>query len=444
MAAIKFGTDGVRGRAHDVITTAHAFLIGRAAADVFGGTHAVIGRDTRESGPTFSAALAAGLAEGGVQALDLGVAPTPAVAYVARERASIGVVVSASHNPWQDNGIKLFAVDGSKLSDAEQLAVETRLSELSDATSPSTASPDHLVTDLEPIESEVGAWVASIRSSIDVDLSGLKVVVDCANGAASYVVAPALADLGAEVVAIFNEPDGRNINEGCGSTHPQVLAERVVSEQADLGLALDGDADRLLAVDADGAVVDGDHLMAMLAIDMAERGVLADSRLVVTVMSNLGLLQAMRRANITVEVTPVGDRNVLIALEQLDANFGGEQSGHLIFADHAGTGDGALSGIQLMALLKRSGRTLADLASSAMVSFPQVLQNVAVAEKMPDIAHKIADEITQVESRLGDDGRVLVRASGTERVVRVMVEAADADVAQAMCDELCEAVRACV
>ena len=438
MAAITFGTDGVRGRAHDVITTSHAFLIGRAAADVFAGSHAVIGRDTRESGPAFCAALAAGLAAGGVEAMDLGVAPTPAVAFVARQRSAIGVVVSASHNPWHDNGIKLFAIDGSKLSDAEQSAVETRLAELAE----SDAAADSAPVSLTPIQTEIGQWISSVQASIDGDLTGLSVVIDCANGAASHVVAPVIADLGASVTAIFNEPDGRNINDGCGSTHPEQLAEHVVAVGADLGLALDGDADRLLAVDGTGAVIDGDHLMAMLAIDMNERGVLADSRLIVTVMSNLGLLRSMERANITVEVTPVGDRNVLIALERLNATFGGEQSGHLIFADHAGTGDGVLSAVQLLDLIKRSGRTLNELAAASMTSYPQVLKNVAVVEKMPRIADQIRDAITHAESKLGADGRVLVRASGTERVVRVMVEAADADLAQSVCDALCDAVRA--
>jgi phosphoglucosamine mutase len=435
VAAIKFGTDGVRGRAFDEVSLADAFLIGRAAADVFGGASAVIGRDTRESGPALSAAVAAGLAAGGVEAFDLGVAPTPAVAYVAGQRGAIGVVVSASHNPWYDNGIKLFSALGSKLSDADQAAVEVRLAELSAVDVPGGSAGD-----IASIQSEVGAWVAAVKNTIDVDLNGIHVVVDCANGAASHVVAPALADLGAQVTALFNQPDGRNINEACGSTHLEFLAQAVVTAGADVGLGLDGDADRLLAVDHQGTVVDGDQLMAMLAVDMNDRGVLAGSQLVVTVMSNLGLLRAMDTAGVHVEVTPVGDRNVLMALDRLGANLGGEQSGHLIFSDHGGTGDGFLSGVQVLALMKRSGQTLASLVGAAMTTFPQVLQNITVSEKMPNIADRIRTEIAGVEARLGDQGRVLVRASGTEPVVRVMVEAADADLAQSLCDELCVAV----
>jgi phosphoglucosamine mutase len=420
--------------------------MGRAAADVFGGTEAVVGRDTRESGPALTAALAAGLAAGGIDTLDLGVAPTPAIAFVAGQRHAVGVVVSASHNPWFDNGIKLFSPQGSKLSDADQAAVEARLIEL-DATaatfeSPAIdESPGDLLSRLTSIQGEVGDWVRVVCGSIDVDLSGIHVVVDCANGAASHVVAPALADLGAQVTALYNQPDGRNINEACGSTHPKGLAQAVVDASADIGLALDGDADRLLAVDHRGILVDGDQIMAMLALDMDRRGLLAGSQLVVTVMSNLGLLRSMDTAGIAVEVTPVGDRNVLIALDRLGANFGGEQSGHLIFTDHGGTGDGFLSGVQLLALMTRTDNSLRDLAATAMVVFPQVLQNVAVTEKMPDIAQRLSVEIAAVENRLGDQGRVLVRASGTEPVIRVMVEAEDRALAQIACEKLCAAVQ---
>jgi len=438
MATIKFGTDGVRGRAYQDVSLADAFLIGRAAADVFGGTHAVVGRDTRESGPALTSALAAGLAAGGVTTYDLGVAPTPAIAFVAGERSAVGAVVSASHNPWFDNGIKLFGPDGSKLSDADQAAVEARLSALeSPAAALIEASSDQV---LEPIESDVGHWVRQVQSSTEIDLDGLHVVVDCANGAASHVAAPALADLGAQVTALFNQPNGRNINESCGSTHPQALADAVVAARADIGLALDGDADRLLAVDHAGAVIDGDQIMAMLALDMQARGLLAESRLVVTVMSNLGLLRAMEAAGIAVEVTPVGDRNVLIALDRLQASLGGEQSGHLIFTQYGGTGDGLLTGVQLLSLMARTGKTLHEHAETAMVVFPQVLQNVRVTAKMPDIAERLAVDIALVEARLGDQGRVLVRPSGTEPVIRVMVEAADMEQAQTACDELCAAV----
>lgn len=425
----------MRGRAYEHVTLADAYLIGRAAAQVLGGTSAVLGRDTRESGPDLTQAVGAGLEAGGVVPLDVGVVPTPAVAVVAKQRDAIGVVISASHNPWYDNGIKLFSRAGTKLSDDQQAAVEQALAI---AEAPSELVPTRRA---DSIQRDVGDWVAMVAGSIDVSLSGLSVVLDCANGAASHVAAPALADLGADVTVLFNSPNGRNINADCGSTHPQALAAEVVATGADLGLALDGDADRLLAIDAAGAVVNGDQIMAMLARDMDRRGVLAGRRLVVTVMSNLGLLRSMREAGIEVETTPVGDRNVLIALDELDASFGGEQSGHLIFADHVKTGDGLLSGVQLLALVKRSGDSLADLAASAMTSFPQVLKNVAVAEQMPDVADRVGAAIASVEQALGDDGRVLVRASGTESVVRVMVEAADASTAEQACNELCDAVR---
>ncbi|MFB0901799.1 MAG: phosphoglucosamine mutase, partial [Acidimicrobiales bacterium] len=384
MATIKFGTDGVRGRVFEELSLADAFLIGRAAADVFGGTEAVVGRDTRESGPALTAALAAGLATGGVNSLDLGVAPTPAIAFVAGQHSAVGAVVSASHNPWYDNGIKLFSPQGSKLSDADQAAIEARLAELDATAATFESQDDDILPGLTSIQDEIGDWVRVVRGSVDVDLAGLHVVVDCANGSASHVVPPALADSGVQVTALYNRPDGRNINEACGSTHPQSLAQAVVATGADVGLALDGDADRLLAVDHHGRIVDGDQIMAMLALDMDRRGMLAGSQLVVTVMSNLGLLRAMDAAEIAVEVTPVGDRNVLMALDRLGANLGGEQSGHLIFTDHGGTGDGFLSGMQLLALMKRSDRSLHDLARAAMVVFPQVLQNVGVTAKMPD------------------------------------------------------------
>lgn len=436
VVAIRFGTDGVRGRVFDQLSLEHAFLIGRAAAEVLASPHAVIGRDTRESGPALTAAVAAGLASGGTEPLDLGVAPTPAVAFTAGRREAIGVVVSASHNPWHDNGIKLFSPLGSKLGDAAQAAIERELAALEGSDDP----PVEGDRPLPSIQSDLGRWVTAVQGSIDVGLDGLRVVVDCANGAASHVVPPALADLGAHVTALFTEPDGRNINDGCGSTHPAALARAVLEQGAHIGLALDGDADRLLAVDERGELVDGDRIMAMLATDMHDRGELPGPRLVVTVMSNLGLLRAMQHAGIAVEVTPVGDRNVLIALERLGATFGGEQSGHLIFAEHAGTGDGFLSAVQLLGLLRRSGRPFGELASQAMTVFPQVLRNVAVDTTMPDIAHRIAADIEAVERRLGADGRVLVRASGTEPVVRVMVEAADVAVAEAACTELCAAV----
>ena len=440
MAAIRFGTDGVRGRAFTELTESDAFRIGLAAAQVFGPGDAVVGRDTRESGPALVEAVAAGLVAGGSRPFDLGVAPTPAVAYVAGVRSCVGVMVSASHNPWYDNGIKLFSSEGSKLSDEQQAAVEAQLNvdpEHAWSAGPRTSAAGSPVS----IQSDVGRWVRAIADSIDSDLAGLRVVIDCANGAASHVAGPALADLGAEVTTLFAVPDGRNINEKCGSTHPEALAKAVLDQGADLGLALDGDADRLLAVDHRGEVVDGDHLMAMLALDMNQRGVLAGSRLVVTVMSNLGLQRAMEAAGIGVEVTPVGDRHVLMAMERLSANLGGEQSGHVIFTDLGGTGDGLLTGMQVMGLIHRRRQSLAELAAAAMTRFPQVLQNVTVGAPITDLSRRLAADIAKANEYLGTNGRVLVRPSGTEPVVRVMVEAGDEDTATRVCDELCEAVK---
>ena len=436
MAAPRFGTDGIRGRAFDELSTDLAFAIGRAAASVLGGSDAVIGADTRESGPALRDAIAAGLIAGGVRPLDLGVAPTPAVAFTAAARGAIGVMISASHNAWHDNGIKLFSSTGSKLSDDEQAAIEAELADAALATPPALDGP------LASIQPDVGAWVDEVVASARGRLDGLTVVVDAANGAASHVVAPALADLGADVTVLFNTPDGRNINDACGSTHPEALAAAVVERGADVGIALDGDADRLLCVDHAGRVINGDHLMAIIATDLRRRGALSDDVVVVTVMSNLGFHKAMEAAGVTVEVTPVGDRHILDALSVNGWSFGGEQSGHLIFRDLAVTGDGFLSAVQLLSVLADTGTPLAELADAAMTSFPQVLRNVRIAERVADPTVAIADDIAAAEAELGDHGRVLIRASGTEPVIRVMVEAAtDAD-AERICAQLCEAVTA--
>ena len=403
---------------------------------MLGGTEAVIGADTRESGPALRDAIAAGLIAGGVRPLDLGVAPTPAVAFTAAARGATGVMISASHNAWHDNGIKLFSSAGSKLSDDEQTAIEALL-----ADDPLAAVPE-LTESVASIQPEIGAWVADVVGTAHGRLAGLTVVLDTANGAASHVVAPALADLGADVTVLFNTPDGRNINEACGSTHPEALAAAVVERGADVGIALDGDADRLLCVDQAGRVIDGDHLMAIVAGHLRRHGALNDDVVVVTVMSNLGFHKAMEAAGVRVEVTPVGDRHILEALSANGWSFGGEQSGHLIFRDLAVTGDGFLSAVQLLSVLAETGQPLAELADAAMTSFPQVLRNVRIAERVADPTAAIAADIAAAEAELGDAGRVLIRASGTEPVIRVMVEAAtDAD-AERICDQLCEAVSA--
>lgn len=422
---MRFGTDGVRGRAHDELTLAFATQIGAAAARQFAADQAVIGCDTRESSHEFTRAIAAGFAVAGVTPIDLGVVPTPAVAHLAARRGAIGAMISASHNPWFDNGIKLFTPTGSKLSDAEQHAIETALARPGPSTGAGgPVSDPQIDPGIESGQRWVADWVDHVKATAPVRLDGLSVVVDAANGAASHVVAPALADLGAQVNAIANRPDGRNINDGCGSTDPALLARSVVETGADLGIALDGDADRLVAVDHRGQIVDGDRIMAILAVDMSDRAVLSDDTVVVTVMSNLGFHKAMAEAGIAVHVTQVGDRHVLEALGDNGWSFGGEQSGHLIFADLAETGDGFMSAVQLMSVLVRRGASLAEVADAAMTRFPQVLTNVTVSQRVEDPASDLTEEIARVESELGDTGRVLLRASGTEPVIRVMVEAA--------------------
>lgn len=437
MADIRFGTDGIRGHAGTDLTVDVARRLGSAAARVLDTDTFVVGRDTRESGPDLLAGLADGFAAAGGATVDLGVVPTPAVAWVAGDHGVGGAMISASHNPWQDNGIKLFGPRGRKLSDDQQTAIEALLNG-SDATVATTVATTPAAT--PEIAANAAGWQTSVEQSTDVRFDGMRVVVDAANGAASDFGAAILASLGADVVAMFDKPDGRNINEACGSTHPQALAAAVTANSAHVGIALDGDADRLLAVDANGTVVDGDHIMAIVALDMAARSKLANNTLVVTVMSNLGLHRAMADAGITTVVTPVGDRSILEAIEAGASNFGGEQSGHLIFGDLAATGDGCLSAVQLLAALTRSERSLADLAATAMTSFPQVLKNVPVTQKLPDIADQVEGEIAAVEAALGDSGRVLVRASGTEPVVRVMVEAETESAASDACDRLCAVI----
>jgi len=437
---LRFGTDGVRGPA-DELDDRLVEALGRAAAQVLGGADGfVIGRDTRRSGPRLEAALARGLIAGGAEVRFLGVAPTPAVAWSAADRGIPGAVISASHNPWRDNGIKFFAAGGRKLSDQ----IEARLEAAVDANldqPPSSASPTVgtvvLALDL------VAAWSGAVEASIEGRrLDGLRVVVDCANGAASAVARPLLAALGAEVEVLAGDPDGKNINDGCGSTHPEALQARVLETGAHVGLAFDGDADRLLAVDEQGVLVDGDQLIALFALDRRARGLLVDAHVVVTVMTNLGFRLAMADAGIVVVDTPVGDRHVLEALASGGWSLGGEQSGHIVFADLATTGDGLLSAVQLLDLVRRSGRSLSGLAAAAMTRLPQVLVNVVVGERHPGLVEALADVVEVEERRLGPRGRVLIRPSGTEPLVRVMVEAETEATAREVAERLADAVRA--
>ncbi|MFK7919788.1 MAG: phosphoglucosamine mutase [Ilumatobacter sp.] len=444
---MKFGTDGVRGRAHEELTTEFAARLARAASRVLGplssGSPAtvVIGGDTRESTAAFDEALTLGFSSSGVDVVRMGVASTPAVAFEAQRRGAMGAVVSASHNPWFDNGIKLFAPGGTKLADDVESAIEEVLEAESESVTPSARNEadagnrDGTVT----MDASVEAYLDHALSVLDGrSLVGLKVVLDVSHGAAFAVAPEALRRAGADVVVVADQPDGRNINEGCGATHPEFVAAAVLAHGADVGIALDGDADRLIAVDHLGNVVDGDHVIAICASDLRSRGLLAHDTVVVTVMTNLGFKLAMVEAGIEVVTTGVGDRYVLEALNAGGWSLGGEQSGHVIFSDHATTGDGLLSALVLLDIVERSGRPLAEIAADAMTSLPQVLVNVRVGERVPDVAELMANDVAEAEAGLGETGRVLLRASGTEPLIRVMVEAATAAQAQSVADGLAE------
>lgn len=431
---MRFGTDGVRGRANTELTPSFALDLGRAAARVLRPALAVVGGDSRRSTPMLEAALVAGLASEGVEVHRLGVTPTPAVAFEAARAGAMGAVVSASHNPYHDNGIKLFGVGGTKLPDEVEASIETALASLG----PHTAEP-------APVHGRGGSGEAYVEHLIGVldgrDLRGLRIVVDAANGAASHLVADVFGRTGAQVVVVNDRPDGTNINDRCGATDPAGLRAVVTAERAHVGIALDGDADRLIAVDERGDVVDGDHIIAICATDLRDRGRLRDDTVVVTVMTNLGFRLAMERAGIRVVETAVGDRYVLEALASGGYSLGGEQSGHVIFTDRATTGDGMLTGLALLDVVQRSGRPLSQLAAAAMTRLPQVLINVEVGERRSDVAGLVAAEIATAEAELGPSGRVLIRPSGTEPLVRVMVEAPTADQARSTAESLAAAIR---
>jgi phosphoglucosamine mutase len=436
---MQFGTDGVRGVALTELTTEFAERLGRASARVLGtdgATSVVVGGDTRESTEVLDRALCEGFAAEGLDVLRLGVASTPLVAFEAQRRGALGAVVSASHNAWTDNGIKLFARGGVKLADEVERRIEAELG--ASRADRATSEPGSIVdagVDHDAYVDHVMAFLEGLR------LDGLKIVLDAANGAAHRVGPEVLRAAGAEVIVIAASPDGRNINDACGATAPAFVAAAVVEHGADVGIALDGDADRLIAVDHVGKVVDGDHIIAIVANDLRARRELRHNTVVVTVMANLGFRVAMGEAGISVVETAVGDRYVLEALAAGGFSLGGEQSGHVIFADHATTGDGILTAVALLDAVKRAGRPLADIANETMTSLPQVLVNVRVAQRMPDAAERFADEIAAAQADLGDTGRVLVRASGTEPLVRVMVEAPTHERAQQVAERLAEVVR---
>jgi phosphoglucosamine mutase len=435
-----FGTDGIRGLANVDLTAELALDVAVAAAHILvensnDRPRAIVGQDSRASGEFLEAAVVAGLTSAGVDVYRVGVVPTPAVAYlVASTGADLGVMISASHNPMPDNGIKLFQRGGEKLADEVEALVEARIGEPWQR--PTGAAVGRVISD----DQLVDKYIEHLLSTIDVSLSGLKVVVDCANGASSFTAPVALARAGAEVIAIANKPDGWNINDGVGSTHLEFLRSAVLKNGADVGIAHDGDADRCLAIDATGAEIDGDVIMAILAKGFKAQGKLKANTIVGTVMSNLGFMHAMAESGIEVVTTAVGDRYVLEAMLQSDFNLGGEQSGHVIMRDYANTGDGLLTALQLLAEVKRSGQTLQEL-SRVMVRFPQVLINVKnVAKERLASSTAIADAVKAAEAELGSNGRVLLRASGTEPLVRVMVEAQSDGVAQDVATKLAQVV----
>ena len=440
--SLSFGTDGVRGVANVELTPELVMALGRAAARVLPGDRFLIGRDTRISGPLLSSALAAGLSSEGIDAVDLGVLPTPAVAHLSATEDVPAAVVSASHNPFADNGVKLFAAGGRKLADEVEERLEAELrAVLERARDTTEAKEGAAVGRISSRAAATASYEDHILASVEGrTLHGVTVAVDCANGACFDVAPRVLRSLGADVIVSHAEPDGVNINEGCGSTHPGNLQRLVVERGADVGLAFDGDADRVLAVAADGELVDGDQIMAVCALDLRDRGLLADDTVVVTVMTNLGFRLAMRDHGIHVVDTQVGDRYVLEALEEGHWALGGEQSGHVIFRRLATTGDGLLTGVQLLDAVRRRGRPLADLAA-VMTRLPQVLRNVRVARRDGlEAATDVWDEVAAVEAELAGKGRVLLRPSGTEPLVRVMVEAATAEDADAAVTRLCDAV----
>lgn len=422
-----FGTDGVRGEANTVLTAELAYQLGRAAAYVLKRDGlpdkepaVVIGKDTRISGDMLEASLIAGICSTGVHVYRAGVIPTPAVAVLTRMlNCMAGVVISASHNPYQDNGIKFFSPLGTKLPDELEAAIEAVIADgLKAVPSPSGAGVGRVIAYPEGAE----RYSSFIKSKVDGDFAGLRVVVDCANGASSLIAPKLLQALGADVTAISCTPDGVNINDGCGSTHLEQLQKAVVDCQADLGVAYDGDADRLQAVDQYGHVVDGDRLLLIFGSYLKEQGLLAQDTVVLTVMSNMGLKIALQEKGIQTLETKVGDRYVIEGMKESGAVLGGEQSGHIVFGMDNTTGDGILSSVKLLQILKQSKQSLADLAAQ-MEQYPQILINVRVKEKHGwQEKPQIQEAIAAAQAQLGDAGRILVRASGTENLLRVMVE----------------------
>jgi phosphoglucosamine mutase len=438
-----FGTDGIRGTTNaEPMTAETALRVGQAAgAHFLRGDHrhrVVIGKDTRLSGYMMESAMVAGFTSVGMDVVLLGPMPTPAVAMLTRSmRADIGVMISASHNPFADNGIKLFGPDGYKLSDADEHAIERRLEK-----GPKLAKSE-LIGRARRIDDARGRYIHFAKSTFPehLRLDGLKVVVDCANGAAYHVAPEALWELGAEVIPLGVTPNGLNINDGCGSTHPQTLQETVVASGADIGLALDGDADRLIVADEKGQLVDGDQLMALIALGLQARGELKGDAVVATVMSNLGLERRLREAGLGLTRTKVGDRYVLEEMRQSGCNVGGEQSGHIILTDHATTGDGLVAGLQVLAALVEAQAPASELLRQ-FEPLPQLLKNVRFNGGVEPLeADSVQKRIAAAEAELEGKGRLVIRKSGTEPLIRVMAEGDDPALVQRVVDDICEAVQ---
>ena len=437
-----FGTDGVRGSANKDLTPELVFSLGKSASLVIAKQHgngrasAVVGRDPRASGEMLEAALIAGLATVGVDVLKVGVLPTPAIAYLTQYyKADLGVVLSASHNVFSDNGVKFFSKDGKKLPDEVEDEIEKNLE---------TKVPHPTGSEVGRVKEMADAYEAYLSHLLETvepgALKGLKVVVDCANGAASDVAPDLYNRAGAEVIAINNSPNGININDNCGSTHMGSLIERVKKEKADVGIAHDGDADRCLAVDESGNIIDGDHILALLAKDFKNSKQLTSETVVSTVMANLGFKLAMKNESISIIETQVGDRYVLEAMEEKNYILGGEQSGHIIMRNYSTTGDGLLTALQLMNVIANEKKSLSNI-SQIVKKYPQILINVADVDKSKINNDKLQDAVKKAEQDLNQKGRVLLRPSGTESLIRVMVEAETQDIAEKIAQDLAEVVK---
>jgi phosphoglucosamine mutase len=440
-----FGTDGIRGVANQYPMTAEmALALGRSVAEHFRqrGKHCriVIGKDTRVSGYMFESALEAGIVSAGADVMLVGPLPTPGIAFItASMRADAGIVISASHNAFQDNGIKLFGPDGFKLADDIEVEIEDRITN----PEPLTPGPEPRIGKAVRLADAEGRYVQFIKGTFprELTLDGIRVVVDCANGAAYRTAPQVFEELGAEVTPLFVEPDGRNINEGCGALHPEQVGSEVRHRRAAIGIALDGDADRVILTDERGEIVDGDQIMAILGSRLAAQGRLPGNTVVATVMSNLGLERALSAKHVKLLRTAVGDRYVVEAMREGGFTFGGEQSGHILFLTEATTGDGLLAALQVLAVMVREGRSLSDLAR-IVTRYPQVLLNFSVERKVPiDQLPEVRAEIAKVEQALGQEGRVLVRYSGTESKARVMIEGSDEVTVRAYAEAIAESMR---